>query len=162
MTEKLDIVQTIAKDAKLSTFARIMGTSGATAWLTRDGDYTVFAPTNDAFAKIPEATLNELIMEPSQPRLKALLSYHILPGRLMAANLPANAHRKSVTGEELTFTDSNGLKVNNAGIQARNLEATNGVIHQIDTVLAPAAAAAATAAGATTLPLSTPPANKVA
>lgn len=148
MTDKLNLIETIAKEDKWSTFSRLLGTSGAIAAFSAGGDHTVFVPTNDAFGKIPDAKMNELLNEPNQAKLKALLSYHILPGKVMAANLPANQTRKTVTGEELTFSEANGLKVNGAGIQARNIEASNGVIHQTDTVLAPTPKAAVAAAGA--------------
>lgn len=137
MSDKLNLIETLAKEQKWSTFSRVLGKSGVNAWFSGDGDFTVFAPTNDAFAKIPETTMNDLLNEDNQIALKALLSYHILPNRLMAANLSSNPVGKAVTGEELTFTDTNGLKVNGTTVQARNILATNGVIHQIDTVLAP-------------------------
>jgi len=163
MTNKLNLIETIAKEDKFSTFSRLLGTSGANAVFSGDGPFTVFAPTNDAFGKVPDVRMNQLLQEPDQPKLKALLSYHILPGKVMAASLGAMVLRKSVTGQELAFSDSSGLKVNGAGIQARNIEATDGVIHQVDTVLTQppnAAVSAARATGATrvatTGPLTTP------
>src|SRR5687768_13212760 len=137
MTDRLSLIETITREDKFSMFARFMGTSGADALLNGPGEFTVLAPTNDAFGAIDDKTIKALIMEPSQPKLKKLLSYHILPGKLMAANLASSQTRQSVSGEELTFSDTNGLKINKAGVQARNIEATNGVIHQIDTVLTP-------------------------
>jgi len=92
--------------------------------------------------------MNELLQETDQRKLKALLSYHILPGKVMAASLGTMPLRKSVTGQEVAFTDSIGLKVNGASVQARNIEATNGVIHQIDTVLTQPPNAAVNAARA--------------
>jgi uncharacterized surface protein with fasciclin (FAS1) repeats len=137
MTDRLNLIETIAREDKFSMFARFMGTSGANALLSAGGDFTVLAPTNDAFGAIDDKTMHALILEPSQPKLKKLLSYHILPGKLMAANLASTQTRQSVTGEELSFSENNGLKINSASVQARNIEATNGVIHQIDTVLTP-------------------------
>lgn len=135
MSERLNLIETIAKEDKFSTFSRLLGTSGATSVFSGDGPFTVFAPTNDAFGKIPDQRMNELLNETDQTKLKALLSYHVVPGKLMAANLGSMPIRKSVTGQEIAFIDSNGLKVNGATVQARNLEATNGVIHQLDAVL---------------------------
>lgn len=153
MTEKLNLIETLAKDPKFSTLSNILVTSGAASSFANNREFTVFAPSNDAFKKLPEATINELLNEPEQVKLKALLSYHILPVRVMAVNLASTSIRKSVTGEELSFTDTNGLKVNDSGIQARNIEASNGVIHQIDTVLTPPpVAAAAYATGSTGIP----------
>jgi uncharacterized surface protein with fasciclin (FAS1) repeats len=134
MSEKLDLIETIARQDNLSTFARIMGSSGANDVFDGGGSYTVFAPTNDAFSKIPEAKLDALLNEEDQVKLKALLSYHILPGKVMAASLKS---AKAVTGQELMITDINGIKINASVLQARNLEATNGVVHGIDTVLKP-------------------------
>ena len=139
MTDRLNLIETIAKEDKFSMFARLMGTSGANALFSAGGDFTVLAPTNDAFGKFDDTALSALIMEPSQPSLKKLLSYHVLPGKLFAANLASSHSQTAVTGEELTMSDSGGLKINGAGVQARNIEATNGVIHQIDTVLNPSA-----------------------
>lgn len=134
MSEELDLIDTIAKQDNLSTFARIMGTSGANEVFEGKGSFTVFAPTNDAFAKIPEEKLNALLNEEKQVNLKALLSYHILPGKVMASSLKS---AKSVTGQEVMITDINGIRINASVLQARNLEATNGVVHGIDTVLKP-------------------------
>ena len=159
MTDRLDLIETIAKEDKFSTFSRLLGTSGASVVFSGEGPFTVFAPTNDAFGKVPDARMNELLQETDQRKLKALLSYHILPGRVMAASLGTMPLRKSVTGQEVAFSDLRGLKVNGAGVQARNIEATNGVIHQIDTVLTQppnAAVSAARATVASTAPLTTP------
>ena len=153
MNDKLNLIETIAKQDKFSTFSRVLGSSGANAAFSGEGEFTVFAPTNDAFGKIPEARMNELLNEPNQVKLKALLSYHILPGKLMTGHMGAVSARKSVTGQNLTFIDSNGLKVNGAGIQARNIEATNGVVHQVDTVLTPPPIAAGAAASVSSAPL---------
>ena len=136
MTDKLNLIDTIAKEDKFSTFTRLMKSSG-TNDVIASGQFTVFAPTNDAFAKVPEAKIDALVNEPEQTKLKELLSYHILPGKVMAASLVSAPTRKSSTGEELMFTDINGLKVNGSSIQARNLEATNGVVHALENVLIP-------------------------
>lgn len=141
---KLNLIETIAKDDKFSTFSRLMGTSQANEIFSRDGDFTVFAPTNDAFGKIPDKQMNALLNETDQVALKALLSYHILPGIFSAANISGLKSTQTVTGADVTFTDTNGLKVNGSGIQARNIQATDGIVHALDTVLAPPATAAAT------------------
>jgi len=158
MTDRVNLIDTIAKQDKFSTFSKLLGTSGANIVFSGAGEFTVFAPTNDAFGKVPDIKMNELLQETNQTKLKALLSYHILPGKLMAANLGSMSIRKSITGQEVAFTDSNGLRVNGAGVQARNIEATNGVVHQLDTVLTQppnSAVIAARASAATTGPLTT-------
>ena len=148
MSYKLNLIETIKHEQKWSTFARLLESTGADAWITGEGDFTVFAPTNDAFAKIPDAKMTELLNEPNQAMLKSLISYHILKSNLRSANFMAKSNRDAVTGEVLTFTESDGLKINDARVQARNIEATNGVIHQLDTVLAPPKKTAIAAAGA--------------
>jgi uncharacterized surface protein with fasciclin (FAS1) repeats len=148
MTDKLNLIATIAKEDKFSTFSRLLASSGANVAFNGEGPFTVFAPTNDAFGKVPDARMNELL-QGDQRKLKALLSYHILPEKVMAASLGAKMLRKSVTGQELAFSDTKGLQVNGAGVQARNIEATNGVVHQIDTVLTQPPNSAVTAVRAT-------------
>jgi len=134
MTVKLDLIETIAKHDTFSTFSKIMETSGANEVFSRAGEFTVLAPTNEAFAKYSEERLSKLVNEENQMQLKALLMYHILPGRVMADALKTG---KAVTGEEMMVTDINGIKINGSKLEARDLEATNGVIHAIDKVLAP-------------------------
>ena len=161
MTDRVNLIETIAKEDKFSTFSRLLGTSGASVVFSGDGPFTVFAPTNDAFGKVPDARMNELLQEPEQRKLKALLSYHILQGKVMAGSLGAMPLRKSVTGQDVAFSDLKGLKVNGAGVEARNIEATNGVVHQIDTVLTqpPNAAVSAAKASAASAAQSTTPAD---
>jgi uncharacterized surface protein with fasciclin (FAS1) repeats len=134
MSEKLNLLETIAKEENFSTFFEIMGTSGADEIIARNGDFTVLVPTNDAFAKFSEERMSKLVNEEKQIQLKALLMYHIIPGKVMASDLKTG---KSVTGQEMMVTRIAGIKVNNAKLEARNLEATNGVVHAIDGVLAP-------------------------
>jgi uncharacterized surface protein with fasciclin (FAS1) repeats len=133
-----------------------MISSKAIEILSGQGSFTVFAPTNDAFGKIPDAQMNELLSETGQIKLKALLSYHIMPAKLLAANVASLHSAKSVTGQDLKFSDSSGIKINSSNMQARNIEATNGAVHAIDTVLTPppvAVAAVATATAPVTQPL---------
>lgn len=158
MTDRLNLIETIAKEPKFSTFSRYMGSSNANAFFSRPGDFTVFVPTNDAFAKIPDDQMNTLLNEPGQLQLKALLSYHIVPGKIMAANIGAQQERQSVTGHEINFADYQGIKVNGVALQARNIEATNGVVHSLGTVLSPPALAGAqTLTSTVTAGASTPP-----
>jgi len=134
MSDKLNLIETIAGESQYSTFSRILETYGGNEILDGEGSFTVFAPTNDAFAKIPDEKLDALLNEDKQTQIKALLSYHILPGKVMAANLKST---KALTGQEVMVTDTNGIKINAAVLQGRNLEATNGVVHGIDAVLRP-------------------------
>jgi uncharacterized surface protein with fasciclin (FAS1) repeats len=143
MTDLLNLVETIAKVDKFSMFTRMLKSSKADVIFEGTGPFTVFAPNNDAFGKLGDKELDKLVAETGQTTLKALLSYHVFPGKLMAANVIGLGTLKSVTGEEVKFTDSNGLMINQSKVQARNIEATNGVVHAIDTVLTPTVAVAA-------------------
>jgi uncharacterized surface protein with fasciclin (FAS1) repeats len=135
MTDKLNLIETIAKNDTFSTFSRLMGTSNANEAFSKGGDFTVFAPTNDAFGKIPDKQMNALLNETGQTSLKRMLSYHIVPGKLFAANLSSKLSTPTITGTDIRISDSHGLKVNDSGVQARNIEASNGVVHALDTVL---------------------------
>ena len=141
MNEQLTLIDTIAKNPVLSTFSRLLGTSKADVLLSGDGPWTVFAPTDDAFRKVPDDQMNALIQEPGQTKLKALITYHIMPTKIHTNSFVEMKTAASLAGPSLSFTDQNGLKVNGAGIQGRNFEATNGAIHTLDTVLAPPATA---------------------
>src|SRR6478672_7955061 len=135
MNDKLDLIETIAGNDTFSVFSRLMGSSHANDVFSSGGDFTVFAPTNDAFGKIPEKQMNALLNEPEQTSLKKLLSYHIVPGKLFAVNLSSKLSTPTITGAEVRISDSHGLKINDSGVQARNIEASNGVVHALDTVL---------------------------
>ena len=148
MSDRLNLIDTIAKQDKFSTFAKLMASSGANDIFSGAGEFTAFVPTNEAFAKIPEARLTELLNEPDHTKLKSLLSYHIVSGKLMSAHLSGSPTRNSLTGGELTFSDANGLKVNGASVLSRNIEATNGVVHAVDSVLQPSSTPTALAAAA--------------
>lgn len=137
MTDKINITETIAKEPEFSTFARLLNSSGAGTWLANDGEFTVFAPTNRAFEKVSESRINQLVNEPEQTKLKALLAYHIVPGRVMSDSLTAATTLRSVTGQELRFTNKDSLRVNGAGFEGANIEALNGVVHRVDSVLGP-------------------------
>lgn len=136
MSDLRTLNEILSSEEKWSVFSRLLETTGASEWLTLDEQFTVFAPTNEAFENFPGGKLDELINEPNQPKLKYLLSYHFMPGKVHSEDLTAN-QRKSITGDELAFEDSEGLKVNGARIQTCNIRARNGAIHQIDAVMAP-------------------------
>lgn len=153
MTKKMNLIETIAKEPRFSKFSSYMGMSLANEALTLPGQFTVFVPSDEAFAKIPDIEMNALLSEPGRTRLKALLSYHIVPGKIMAASIGSEAVRNSITGEPIKFIDYRGLRVNGVGLLRRNIEATNGVVHSLDTVLtrptkAPQEASHAESAGA--------------
>lgn len=162
MSDRLNIINTIEKDGKFSTFARLLKSSKAADLITGAGPFTVFAPTNDAFGKVPDAQMNSWQNQTDQTDLAKLLSYHIVPSKFFSSKLGTQGLAATLSGAEVTFSETNGLKVNESGVQARNIEATNGIIHALDTVLTPpteaiaASAAAATASAAA--PMATAPA----
>jgi Fasciclin domain len=143
MSDRLNLIDTIDQDTKFSTFARMLKTSKAADLIAGAGPFTVFVPTNAAFEKVPSAQMSTWLSQTDQTSLAKVLSYHIVPSKLFASNLEGQGPAATLSGAEVTFTDVKGLKVNGSGIQARNIEATNGMIHALDTVLTPPADAKA-------------------
>lgn len=99
------------------------------------GPFTVFAPTDAAFAKLPPGTVESLLQNPEQ--LKKILLYHVVPGQYLAADVLASSSLPTVNGQSLTISNYGSPKVNDSGITATDIRARNGVIHVIDTVLIP-------------------------
>ncbi len=145
MDKELDIVDTALAAGNFSTLAAALGAAGLISTLKGAGPFTVFAPTDDAFAKIPAETLSRLLQPENQQKLKAILSYHVLPGKVtshQAIKLAPGA-APTVQGQSVRIMNEGGLKINDARVIAPDVEATNGVIHVIDNVLMPSARAAA-------------------
>jgi uncharacterized surface protein with fasciclin (FAS1) repeats len=132
-----NIVQVASGNPQFSTLVRAVQAAGLADTLSGPGPFTVFAPTNDAFAKLPAGTLDSLLQNPDQ--LRAVLTYHVVSGKVMAADLSGRPTASSVQGSALNFT-LNPARVNNANIVTADIQASNGVIHVIDTVLLPPAA----------------------
>jgi uncharacterized surface protein with fasciclin (FAS1) repeats len=129
-----DIVDTAVGAGSFKTLASALGAAGLVDTLKGKGPFTVFAPNDAAFAKIPKADLDALLKD--KAKLTAVLTYHVVPGKVMAADVKAGKV-KTVQGSELTITTSNGVMVNNAKVIKTDIVADNGVIHVIDTVLMP-------------------------
>jgi len=157
MFDKTNIIDTIGRSSKFSTFAAMLQTSKVADLITGRGPFTVFAPTNDAFGKVPDAERNGWNSEPGQTELARVLSYHIVPSKLFATNLGRREPAATLTGDELIFSDVTSLKVNDSIVGSRNIEATNGIIHALDTVLTPPAAAQMTQAAAANADAATTP-----
>lgn len=153
MSDRQNLINMIEKDGKFSTFARMLKSSKAADLVTGEGPFTVFAPTNDAFGKVSDAQMNSWQNQTDQTDLANVLSYHIIASKLISSKLAGEKPTRTLSGADVTFSNNDGLKVNDSGVQARNIEATNGIIHALDTVLTPPAAAlaasAATAGAAT-------------
>ncbi len=129
-----DIVDTAVAAGSFKTLATALGAAGLVDTLKGKGPFTVFAPTDEAFAKIPKADLDALLKD--KAKLTAVLTYHVVAGKVMAADVKAGKV-KTVQGSELTVATTGGVTVNNAKVVKTDIAADNGVIHVIDTVLMP-------------------------
>ena len=132
---KADIVDTAVGAGQFNTLAKALTAAGLVDTLKGKGPFTVFAPTDAAFAKLPPAQLNALLAD--QTALIKVLTYHVVPGEIVAANVKAGP-LKTVEGEALNVTTSSmGVKVNDANVIKTDVMASNGVIHVIDAVVVP-------------------------
>ena len=129
-----DIVDTAVGAGSFKTLATALGAAGLVDTLKGKGPFTVFAPTDEAFAKIPKADLDALLKD--KAKLTAVLTYHVVAGKVMAADVKAGKV-KTVQGSELTVSTSMGVSVDNAKVIKTDIVADNGVIHVIDTVIMP-------------------------
>ena len=129
-----DIVDTAVAAGSFKTLAAALGAAGLVDTLKGAGPFTVFAPTDEAFAKIPKADLDALLKD--KAKLTSVLTYHVVAGKVMAADVKASKV-KTVQGSELTVTTSYGVKVDMSKVTKTDIVADNGVIHVIDTVLMP-------------------------
>lgn len=131
----VSVADTIAAQSRLSTLNGLVAKAGLTDTLKGTGPYTVFAPTNEAFAKVPAKTMDDLAKDPA--RLKAVLSYHLIPGKLMAADVK-NGNSKTVNGANVALSKAGQfVTVEDAMVQTADISATNGVVHVVDAVLIP-------------------------
>ena len=138
---KVDIVQTAVAAGQFTTLASLLQKAGLVDTLATGGPFTVFAPTDAAFAKVPKATLDALAADPA--KLKAVLLYHVVPGRVTAADVVKLTSAKTAEGRSLGIKVVNGsVFVDGAQVTTPDVEATNGVIHVIDSVLIPKEATA--------------------
>ena len=131
----VSVADTLARAPQLSTLAGLVQKAGLSDTLRAAGPYTVFAPTNDAFKAVPQKTLDELAANPA--RLKAVLTYHVLPARVTAAEVKVG-NAKTVEGGNLALSKAGTfVTVEDAMVQTADIAATNGVVHTIDRVLLP-------------------------
>ena len=112
--------------------------SGLVSTLKGKGPFTVFAPTDEAFAKVPKATLDELMKPENKEKLRRLLTYHVVPGRVTSSDVVKLHSAKAVSGDAIAIKpDGGSVTVNNAKVVKADVEASNGVIHVSDTVIMP-------------------------
>ena len=135
-----DIVDTAVSAGEFKTLAAVLGTAGLVDTLKGAGPFTVFAPTDAAFAKLPAGTVENLLKPENKDQLTAILTYHVVAGKVMAADVVKLSEAKTVNGAPVKIA-VNGDKVmlNDATVAAADVAASNGVIHVIDTVLLPPA-----------------------
>ena len=129
-----DIVDVASKAGNFNTLVTAVKAADLVDTLKGPGPFTVFAPTDAAFAKVPKAKLDALLAD--KAALAKVLTYHVVPGKVMAADVKAGKV-KTVQGQELTVATKGGVMVDNAKVVATDVAASNGVIHAIDTVLMP-------------------------
>jgi uncharacterized surface protein with fasciclin (FAS1) repeats len=129
-----DIVDVAVKAGSFKTLVAAVQAAGLVDTLKGPGPFTVFAPSDEAFAKIPKATLDGLLKD--KAALTKVLTYHVVPGKVMAADVKAGKV-KTVQGQEITIATSGGVMVDGAKVVATDVAASNGVIHVIDTVIMP-------------------------
>lgn len=130
-----NIVEVAISAGSFNTLVAAVQAAGLAETLSGPGPFTVFAPTDDAFAKLPDGTVEGLLEDKEQ--LSKILTYHVVPGKVMAADVQSLDKATTVEGNDLKIDASSGVKVNDATVTQTDIEADNGVIHVIDTVLIP-------------------------
>jgi len=133
-----DIVDTAAANGQFSTLVAAVQAAGLVDTLKSEGPFTVFAPTDAAFAALPEGTVENLLKPENKDQLIAVLTYHVVPGKVMAADIAGKSLQvASVQGSELSIDATDGVKVDNANVVMADIETSNGVIHVLDAVVLP-------------------------
>jgi uncharacterized surface protein with fasciclin (FAS1) repeats len=138
-TKPANIVETAVAAGQFKTLAAALEAAGLVDALTGDGPFTVFAPTDEAFAKLPAGTVESLLKPENKEKLKSILLYHIVPGSVTAKQVMQLNGRtvKTLEGSSIKVTTVHGVTIDNARVTKTDIHASNGVIHVIDTVLMP-------------------------
>jgi len=137
-TPNKDIVDTAVAAGQFNTLAKALQAAGLVDTLKGTGPFTVFAPTDEAFAKLPQGTVEELLKPENKSKLVAILTYHVVAGEVTANDVVKLTSAKTVNGERLKITTMDGnVMVNDAHVVKADILCSNGVIHVIDTVLLP-------------------------
>ena len=136
--KKMDIVDTAVKAGKFGTLVTAVKAAGLVETLKGDGPFTVFAPTDAAFAALPEGVLDTLLKPENKAALTKVLTYHVVPGKVMSKDIAGKQmDAKTVQGGAIDVDAKSGVKVNGAKVVSADIGASNGVIHVIDAVLLP-------------------------
>lgn len=134
-----DIVDTAVAAGSFNTLVKAVQAAGLVDTLKGDGPFTVFAPTDEAFAKLPAETLEALLKPENKDKLTAILTYHVVPGKVMSADIAGKSLMvESVQGSKISVDATSNVMVDNANVVKADIETSNGVIHVIDTVIMPA------------------------
>ncbi len=133
--QEADIVDTAVAAGTFTTLVAAVEAAGLVETLKGEGPFTVFAPTDEAFAALPEGTVEGLLADPEA--LAAILTYHVVAGKVMSTDLSDGMTATTVNGADITIGTMGGVKVNDANVVTADIEATNGVIHVIDAVILP-------------------------
>ena len=138
MASAADIVDTAAAAGQFKTLVAAVKAAGLVDTLKGPGPFTVFAPTDEAFAKLPPGTVESLLKPENKAKLQSILTYHVLPGKVMSQDLVKLDSTKTVEGGSIAIRTMNGgVMVDKAHVTQADIAASNGVIHVIDTVLLP-------------------------
>lgn len=138
MSNKKDIVDTAVGAGSFKTLAAALTAADLVSTLKGEGPFTVFAPTDEAFAKLPPGTLDDLLKPENKSKLQAILTYHVVPGKVMASDVASLKEAKTVNGGSIMVkSDMGKVMIDNAQVTQTDIECSNGVIHVVDTVLLP-------------------------
>lgn len=132
-----DIVDTAVNAGTFNTLVAAVTAADLVDTLKSEGPFTVFAPTDEAFAALPEGTVETLLKPENKDQLVAILTYHVVPGKVMSTDLSDDMTAATVQGGEITIDLDNGVMINDANVVAADVVADNGVIHVIDKVILP-------------------------
>jgi len=138
-----NLVETAIAAGSFNTLVAAVKAAGLAETLSGPGPFTVFAPTDEAFAKLPAETLTDLLKPENKQKLTDILTYHVVSGRVTAADVSKITEANTVNGQKIKVNATSGVKINDATVTTADVEASNGVIHIIDSVLLPPAASAA-------------------
>jgi len=136
-SHQADIVDTAVAAGSFETLVAAVEAAGLVDTLKGEGPFTVFAPTDEAFAALPEGTVESLLQPENRDQLIAILTYHVVPGAVMSGDLEDGMMAATVEGSQVTFSLADGAMVDGANIVQADIEASNGVIHVIDAVIMP-------------------------
>jgi uncharacterized surface protein with fasciclin (FAS1) repeats len=135
--QEKNIVELAVETESLSTLVTAVKAAGLVETLSGEGPFTVFAPTNEAFADLPEGTLATLLKPENKDQLVSVLTYHVVAASVMSTDLSDGQTAETVQGEEVTVDLSDGAMINGAKVTAADIKASNGVVHVIDKVILP-------------------------